>query len=306
MIVSIDGKTEKSNTILFADDDPTMLKVMEMNLKGEGYSVVTASDGQNAQNLLRESPDQFSAVLLDWQMPNLSGIDLLKWMKSHQAYETIPVIMVTAMVTREHIREGINAGAFYYVTKPFDNQILLSIISAAVRDYQYKQSLLERLRQSHTPFLNLLEGTFRFRTIEEGEQLVLWLANMCPAPHRATHLSELIVNAVEHGNLGITYDEKTRLFLTGGWSQEIQRRLQLPENRNKFVQMAIERRRGEFTILVEDRGPGFDFEKYLQFDEQRVFHNHGRGIAMACAALDVQFLDKGNKVLVTIPFEKSV
>lgn len=293
--------TEQQHTLLFADDDPVLLKVMRVKLTNEGYGVVTASDGKIAQDLLLQTPDRFCAVLLDWQMPSITGIELLKWIKKQPLYENIPVIMVTGMVTKEHIREGINAGAFYYVTKPFDDQILVSIINAAVKDYQYKQSLIERLRQSQNPFSTLVEGVFRFRTIEEGEQLVLWLANACPSPRRAAELSEIIINAVEHGNLGIGYDEKTRLLATNSWSKEIQRRLALPDYAGKYVTLRVERQPDSITVYVEDEGDGFDYEKYMHFDETRVFHSHGRGIALASVALQVEFLGKGNKVRVRIP-----
>lgn len=294
-------KTGEQHTILFADDDVALLKVMKVKLMNEGFSVVTASDGKTAQTLLQQAPDRFNAVLLDWQMPYMTGIELLKWIKKQPMFENIPVIMVTGMVTKEHIREGINAGAFYYVTKPFDEQVLQSIINAAIKDFQYKQSLLERLRQSQNPFSTLVEGVFRFRTIEEGEQLVLWLANACPSPRRAAELSEIIINAVEHGNLRIGYEEKTRLLANNRWLEEITHRLSLPEYADKHVTLRVERHPTSIVVYVEDEGEGFDYEKYLHFDETRVFDSHGRGIALASVALQVEFLGKGNKVRVTIP-----
>lgn len=297
-----DKGPRRRDVVLLAEDDQSILLVMQAMLEKQGYEVVPAADGKIAQTIFTQQPDRFSAVLLDWQMPNMTGIELLKWIKEQPQYDTIPVIMVTGMITKEHIREGINAGAFYYVTKPFDQQLLLSIIHAAITDYQYKQSLLQRVRESQNPFLHLVEGTFRFRSIEEGERLVLWLANASPSPKKTTQLSEIVINAVEHGNLGITYEEKTKLLAADTWAQEVQRRLRLPENSEKYVEMTIRRHPDKFTVLVQDQGPGFDFERFLRFDEKRVFDNHGRGIAMASVALDVEFLEKGNKVRVTIPF----
>jgi hypothetical protein len=57
-------------------------------------------------------------------------------------------------------------------------------------------------------------------------------------------------------------------------------------------------------VLIEDEGPGFDYSRYVTLDESRVFDNHGRGIALAGSVLDLQFLGRGNKVLITIMDEE--
>jgi DNA-binding response OmpR family regulator len=288
------------DSVLIVDDDPGALLLIKTILSSEDYHLVTAQDGEEARQLLEKSPEEFLAVVLDWDMPKLSGIELLSWIKAHPALEDIPVVMQTAMDSSEQIRQGIDAGAFYYLTKPFDRKLLHSVVRAALMDSRSKRALLEKLKQAENPFELMTGGSFRFRNLAEGERLAVWIANACASPTRAMQITELITNAIEHGNLGITYDEKTEFISNGTWSAEVDRRLALPQNQKKMVTLTFSRHTHGVTVLIEDEGPGFDYSRYVKFDESRVFDNHGRGIALAGSILELEFLGRGNRVLITI------
>ncbi len=290
-----------TDSILAADDDPGILLLIRSVLGHGDCTVETAPDGARARALIEAQPDRFSAVLLDWEMPGMTGIDLLRWIKERTDLAHIPVILETARDSAEQIAEGIDAGAFYYLTKPFDRRLLLSIVNAALGDFHSRISLVRRLRESQNPFHNLEEGLFRFRTLKEGEQLAAWIANACPEPERVMGITEILINAVEHGNLGITYAEKSHLVEQGTWLAEVHRRLELPEFSQKYVEVHLRRAGQQITIMVEDQGAGFDFEKYLRFNPTRAFDNHGRGIAMAGMSLAMEYEGRGNRVKVTIP-----
>ena len=94
-------------------------------------------------------------------------------------------------------------------------------------------------------------------------------------------LTELLVNAVEHGNLEISYDEKTELTRERALQREISRRLALPAYRDRVAAVRFERSGGRVQVEICDQGPGFDPEPYLTIDPRRVFDSHGRGIAIA-------------------------
>jgi DNA-binding response OmpR family regulator len=286
--------------VLIVDDDPGALLLIKTILAHEDYHLVTAADGEEARLLLEKEPDKFLAVVLDWDMPKMSGIELLSWIKAQPLLEDIPVVMQTAMDSAEQIRQGIDAGAFYYLTKPFDKELLHSVVRAALMDSRSKRALLRKLRQSENPFELMIEGTFRFRNLVEGERLAVWISNACASPTRAMQITELITNAVEHGNLGMTYDEKTEFISKGTWSAEVERRLALPQHQKKMVSLTFRKHKQGVTVLIEDEGPGFDYSRYVKLDESRAFDNHGRGIALAGSFLELQFLGKGNRVLVTI------
>ncbi len=289
------------DTVLLVDDDEQMLYLNEAFLSAEGYRVLKASDGDEAQELLRNTTEEIATIVLDWTMPRMSGIDLLKWVKQQPNLEQIPVVMFTGMANPENIRQGIDAGAFYYLVKPADSKLMHSIVAAAVSDFQFKKELTRKLQESENPYKLLQEGTFRCRALAEGEYLAVRLANATGSSQLVIGILEMITNAIEHGNLGITYLEKTELVEKGIWLQEIERRLGLPEHAGKFVQVALKRYPEKMTLLIEDQGPGFDWEKYLEMDEVRVFDNHGRGIAITSKYLKLQFLSSGNKVLLTVP-----
>ncbi|MEX2116711.1 MAG: response regulator [Bacteroidota bacterium] len=284
------------------DDDSNLQLMLVKMLEGEGYELLTANDGVHAQEVINAAGDRISAVILDWSMPRMTGIEFLQWAKEQQRFEHIPMIMHTVLTGPEQMRAGIDAGAFYYLPKPATREVIHSIVRAAVADFREHKQLLQKLQESEAPFRTLLEGHFRFRTLSEGEQLAVCIANCCPEPERAAMIMEMITNAVEHGNLGIGYEDKSQFMAQGTWYTEIERRLSLPEHSSKFVDVHIERHADRLTVLIGDTGKGFDFKKYLTLDEKRLLDNHGRGIAMARMYLDLAYQGAGNQVLVTIPF----
>jgi DNA-binding response OmpR family regulator len=293
------------DTVLIVDDEQALRSVLGKMLIDEGCRALTAGDGTEAQAILQANPEPISVVILDWMMPQMSGIDLLHWMKKQPRIEHIPVIMLTALDDPERIKEGIDAGAFYYLVKPFQRALLQSILRAAVSDYHRTRQLLDKLKQCARPLAFLEEGTFRFRTLAEAEQLAVMIASASPEPEHAMVIAELLLNAVEHGNLGITYEDKGRLVADNTWNEEVDRRLALPENKKKYASVRMRREGTDVRIEIEDQGPGFDFAHYLQIDEARMFDNHGRGIAIARSALNVEFLQPGNRVVVRIPMDIS-
>jgi CheY-like chemotaxis protein len=272
-------------------------------LRLEGFDCLTADDGTEAQEILRSNPEAVTTVVLDWVMPRMSGIDLLRWMKNQPHIEHIPVVMLTALSDPSRIKEGIEAGAFYYLTKPFQRELLRSIVTAAVSDCHCSRKMLRKLKESEQPLALLEEGTFRFRTLAEAELLAVRLASATPDPEHAMPIAELLMNSVEHGSLGITYEEKTQLVENNTWEAEVERRLALPENVRKDVLVRMKKEGGSLRIEIEDQGPGFDYEQYLKMDESRLFHNHGRGIAIARASLKIDYIGSGSKVVVTVPLQ---
>ena len=201
----------------------------------------------------------------------------------------------------ERIKEGIDAGAFYYLVKPFQRPLLNSILRAAVSDYHNTRQLLDRLRKHERPLAFIDEATYRIRTIDEASELAVVIASATPDPEHAMVISELIMNAIEHGNLGITYEEKGKLLDQDQWEHEVARRLALPENEAKQVIIRVKKEQDVLRVEIEDEGNGFDYDRYLRIDESRLFDNHGRGIAIAATTLNLRFTTPGNKVVVTLP-----
>ena len=104
--------------ILVVDDFSTMRRIVRNLLKELGFSnVYEAEDGVDALKQLRAEP--FDFVVSDWNMPNMTGIDLLREIRKDGALKHLPVLMVTAEAKKENIIEAAQAGASGYVVKPF-------------------------------------------------------------------------------------------------------------------------------------------------------------------------------------------
>jgi two-component system chemotaxis response regulator CheY len=109
----------KDMRILVVDDFSTMRRIVKNILKQLGYNNVSeADDGTTALAKLKTEPVDF--VVTDWNMPKMSGLDLLKEIKSDDDLKDIPVLMVTAEALQENIVAAIKAGVSNYVIKPFD------------------------------------------------------------------------------------------------------------------------------------------------------------------------------------------
>jgi two-component system response regulator AtoC len=117
-----------SAKILIVDDEPNIRKVLRALLISDGYAVETAADGQEAIELIQHH--RFDAVITDQKMPRVDGLQLLNWVKGHDA--ALPVILITAFGTVDAAKEAIKLGAHDYLTKPFDQDELKQILAKAV------------------------------------------------------------------------------------------------------------------------------------------------------------------------------
>jgi len=287
--------------ILLVEDDEIIAMLIEDALVSVGHEVVSCSDGQAAWELLQGDAG-FDSILSDRNMPRMDGMVLLRKLKETPALRDIPVIMETAETHPASIQEGIDQGAHYYLTKPFKPDVLVAIVNAAIGQYREYRQLQETARSAERPFACLDHGTFRFASVEEGRMLANFFAQATADPGKLViGLQELLVNAVEHGNLGLSYQDKTRLLMEECWQEEVERRMTLPEYHGRFVEILFERLPHALRFTIRDQGNGFDWKKYLDFDPARIFDPHGRGIAMArkLSFSELEYQGNGNTVIAT-------
>jgi DNA-binding response OmpR family regulator len=286
--------------ILVVDDEVPNVEILTEILGGAGYDTVPAGDGVRAWGLLADQPTRFDAVVLDRMMPDMDGMQVLAMMKHSKAHELIPVIMQTARTDNQDVLDGLRAGAWYYLCKPFDGRTLLAVVNTAVQDYRRYRDVSREALSSARGLRMLTRGKFNFRTVEEARDLASLLSSTIDNGDRlAVGLIELFLNAVEHGNLGIGYKRKSELSLNGTLSEEVEARLAAPDNALKTVEVTFERREHELHFQIRDEGQGFDWQSYLQFAPDRAFDCHGRGIALArtLAFRRLVYQGKGNQVL---------
>lgn len=294
---------DRKKRILVVDDVEMERELLSERLAPLGYEIDTAVDGEEAWETLEASSESYRIVILDRMMPRLNGMELLDRMREHEATRDIPVIFQTGAGERDDIVEGIDAGCYYYLIKPYDTEILLSIVRAALCDRERREAVQAEVRDGQRAFSTLQSASFEYRTIQEASELSTLLAWVFPDPERQViGLSELLINAVEHGNLEIGYEDKTALNARGELEQEIERRMKLEKNRNKKVQVHLVRDNGLIRVTIRDDGKGFDSTRFLLIDPIRAFDTHGRGIAMAklLAFDDLEYRGTGNEVVATV------
>jgi DNA-binding response OmpR family regulator/anti-sigma regulatory factor (Ser/Thr protein kinase) len=296
---------EASNSpcVLAVDDDALMRLVLEDNLSEAGFEVLLAEDGEIAWQLLQENSERIECLVLDRMMPNLDGMGLLLRAKADERFKHLPVIFETAAGEPEDMTEGIAAGAYYYLVKPFNSDLLITLVRSAVEAFRNIRGRESAAAEQETAYRSLREAAFEIRTIDEVHALAPLLARLFPDPGRVNlGIIELLINAVEHGNLGINYGEKTRLVLDDNWRAEVERRLAMSEYADKHVHVHFLRDPHAVRLSIRDQGEGFDWRKYLSISADRALDPHGRGIAMSrmISFDNIEYVGNGNQVDATI------
>jgi two-component system phosphate regulon response regulator PhoB len=118
-------------SVLVAEDENALVTLLRYNLEREGYRVLVAMDGEEA--LLVAAEEQPDLVLLDWMLPQLSGIEVCRRLRNRQETRNVPIIMLTARGEESDRIRGLDTGADDYLTKPFSMMELLARLRAVMR-----------------------------------------------------------------------------------------------------------------------------------------------------------------------------
>ena len=117
--------------IIVVEDEAPLAELLKYNLQSEGYDVVHAADGEDAELLLSEQ--SFDLAILDWMIPKISGIELCRRVRNRTETQSLPIILLTARGEETDRVRGLTTGADDYVTKPFSVQELMARIKALLR-----------------------------------------------------------------------------------------------------------------------------------------------------------------------------
>lgn len=127
--------------ILIVDDEPFNLELLDQELGDQGYTIEKACDGEEAlEKVASFEPD---VILLDYMMPMMNGIEVVRQLKRDERYKGIPVIFVTAKGSQEDKAQGLEAGADDYIVKPFESIELLARVRSMMRIKEMHDSLVE-------------------------------------------------------------------------------------------------------------------------------------------------------------------
>ena len=152
-------------TVLVVEDEPAQREVLSYNLEAEGFRVSRAEDGEQALLLAEEeSPD---IIVLDWMLPNVSGIEVCRRLKSRPETRAVPVIMLSARAEEVDRVRGLETGADDYVVKPYSVVELMARVRAQLRRTR-PASVGERLE-----YEDILLDSETHRVTRDGNQLKL-------------------------------------------------------------------------------------------------------------------------------------
>jgi two-component system cell cycle response regulator len=295
--------------VLLVDDDHTVRFMLVSMLEHIGFAVLEAQDGDQALQIIKRSPESIDMVLLDQEMPKLSGMELLQKLKASNKYQHIPIIMLTGHNHPDEITSAIDAGIFYYLTKPIKKDFLSSVIHAASRTSKHNKIVNQELERHQRVFKMIDTCEINIKTIDDALGTGPFIAEFFNDPNKIKlGIIELLKNAIEHGNLGIGLELKTQLLLEEKYENEIAERLLLPENINKSVKIKVWRDKEGLWLEITDQGEGFDHNHFLKQPLPAAEAINGRGIIQAATiSFDkIEYNDKGNQVTVFAKFRDDI
>ncbi|MCG5241802.1 ATP-binding response regulator [Azospirillum doebereinerae] len=287
-------------TALVVDDEEMTRAIVAGYLARIGYRTLEAATLAEAWRILNDPAVTIHVALLDRRLHDGDGLKLFERMKTVPELAEIPVIIQTVSDSSADIAAAIRAGVFYYLIKPYDGALLRSVVRAAEESSGRMRSLQGDLRSRADAMGLMREARFRFRTPHEAQNLAIALSSIAETAHSLTFgLSEIMMNAVEHGILGIGFEAKSVLKATGTLGKEIETRLASPEHRDKHATLHVERNDDRIVFTVTDTGNGFDSSRYLTVDAFQSTATHGRGIALArMVGFDhLTYVGNGNRVI---------
>ena len=287
--------SDNTHKIIIAFDAPLSFAAVKAVLPAE-YSIQECHDQNELFTKLVQHPDSYTAVIIPAANKYLA---LLRQINTCGKTKIIPVVLqADDKLSSEEVNILLRAGGRYHLPSNLAAEQVKLIMLAAIRDRKRHLAAGNDLSAEQSSLI-MQSGEFKFQRLEECQSLASFFANACPNPRLAViGIVEILINAIEHGNLGISYLEKTKLQSSDDWMNEVERRINLPENKHKYASASFIRTPDHLQIKVKDAGVGFDWNKFQYLDSARVHDSHGRGIIMAknLAFDKLEYSAKGNEV----------
>jgi CheY-like chemotaxis protein/anti-sigma regulatory factor (Ser/Thr protein kinase) len=293
-LARVSGGTKPS--VLVVDDEEALRALLLRLLEREGFDPIPACDGEEAIALFRSRVPV--VVVSDIKMPRMDGLRLLTQIRAID--RTAAVILMTGQGNEEILLDALRGGATNFFKKPFAVRELIEEIRKVV------SFRLEAARSTlFTP--HLVEETKHF-VLPPGElfyfpiinQASLQLPALLPEEdilNLKIGIEEIITNAVEHGNLGISFEEKNAAIHQGRLADLIAERMQDERRRQRRVFIDSRLTPELFEITIRDEGDGFDWRNLPEVAPESLLAFNGRGILLTKIYFDeVVFNEAGNEV----------
>ncbi len=290
--------------VLIVDDEQSILDAMAEAIAMMDYSVITACNADEAwKKFEEEKPD---VVVTDVRMPHRDGLSLTSQIKAVHPF--CPVIVVTGFGSEQAAVAALKAGASDYLVKPFELSTLRHAVERACSLNREKWA-----EECVIPVVVDVQNTIAIDNFPEmlGGVVSMALRTLtgCLSDKQLlgirVALQELLINAIEHGNLNISPQEKNDALNKDTYDQLLEARREMPEFSQRRVQLSLSHhvRKGIVVFRVVDEGKGFDWETMLERDVNQLPQKagSGRGIFLVRTLIpNVRYHGNGNEVSLTL------
>jgi DNA-binding response OmpR family regulator len=290
--------------ILIVDDEKQVRDVLSIALSEEGYQTFEAPNGERGIELfISTEPD---IVITDVMMPGMDGIEVTRDIR--QRREDIDVVIMSGFGTEELVINALRAGASNYVKKPIVFDELFKIIDEILfrRENRKRYQIVKTIVQRESK--DMIIGNDVSDVWGAVNQILFNVRGIVDSnaiEGMSIGLYELIVNAIEHGNLAITYEEKSDALQRNRYRELLDERRERADSEGKNVAIHCDFSPTQLIVEIEDQGRGFDLNGLPDMQSpEAIMSDHGRGILLANLFYDkVDFVFPGNCVKIIKYFE---
>jgi DNA-binding response OmpR family regulator len=285
-----------SPAILVVDDEESLRSLLVHVMENEGFRPFAATDGEQAIKLFREhSP---VVVVSDIRMPRMDGLTMLTEIRKID--RTAAVILMTGQGNEEILLSALRGGATNFFKKPFNSRELMDEIHRIVgfRREAERYGIFSPYLTAETKHFILPPGVSSYYPVVN--QITLQLPCLVPAEEMLNlriGVEEMITNAIEHGNLGISLEEKSRAMLDGTLAELIGQRTEEAQHAGRRVFITSRLTSALFEVTIRDEGKGFDWRTLPAVVPENLLAFNGRGILLTKIYFDeVEYNEAGNQV----------
>jgi YesN/AraC family two-component response regulator len=289
-------------SILIVDDEQIIRNVLKRKLEQTtSYLVHTADDGTTGLEVFKN--EKIDLVISDLLMTQMNGIELLRNLK--QIDPAIPVIIITGYGTLDDAIAAIHLGAEDFIKKPFDINEVIETIEKTFRKKAEEADQLEIIRFISYEDIKL-EVPTNFEYLNVCINYIFshlrarWLVSDEDLHDVKVSLYEALMNAFEHGNLGISGDEKAKYLEVSqqAWKDFLTQRMNDPNYKDKRIFVKLTISEVEMAVAVRDEGPGFDYRSRTgDIDPEELFRSSGRGLLLIQSLMDdLEFDESGSEI----------
>jgi len=282
--------------ILVADDQELMRTILVRFIQRAGYEVIAAQNGEEAIDLYRlERP---ALVISDIQMPKMNGLTLLREIKRLDAGAF--VILISGFGSEEVLLQALRGGAINFFKKPFKVEEVVDVLHQVLRHREivrFPELATQTLVEDGKKFEF---APFDFNVLPIINQITLNLDRLLPEPELINvriGIEEMINNAVEHGCLGIGFEEKNAALRSGSFNDLVKEKMELLIERPRRITVASKLTTEELVVIIGDEGDGFDWRSIPALSGENLLQFNGRGIFLTKIFFDaVDYNAQGNEV----------